>query len=144
MLVLEGNGKTLVDERTLWPGGQFVTTQLIVSTKFLDHHPDVVKRLLDGQVKANAYVNAKPADAQKAVNDQIEKITQKRMADATLAASWKNLSFTNDPIASTLGQSATNAEAVGLLDNVDLTGIYDLDPLNEVLSAAGETEVAEP
>jgi NitT/TauT family transport system substrate-binding protein len=143
-LVLEGNGKTLVDERTLWPGGQFVTTHLIVSTKFLTDHPDVVKRLLEGQVKANDYVNANPADAQKAVNDQIEKITQKRMTDATLAASWKNLSFTNDPIASTLGASAAKAQAVGLLDKVDLTGIYDLDPLNEVLKAAGQTEVAEP
>jgi NitT/TauT family transport system substrate-binding protein len=143
-LVLEGNGKTLVDERTLWPGGQFVTTHLIVSTKFLTDHPDVVKRLLEGQVKANDYVNANPADAQKAVNDQIEKITQKRMTDATLAASWKNLSFTNDPVASTLGASAAKARAVGLLDKVDLTGIYDLDPLNEVLKAAGQTEVAEP
>jgi NitT/TauT family transport system substrate-binding protein len=143
-LVLEGNGKTLVDERTLWPGGQFVTTQLIVSQKFLSDHPDVVKRLLEGQVKANDFVNTNPADAQKAVNDQIEKITQKRMTDATLAASWKNLSFTNDPLASALVQSATKAEAVGLLDKVDLTGIYDLDPLNEVLKAAGQTEVKGP
>jgi NitT/TauT family transport system substrate-binding protein len=143
-LVLEGNGKTLVDERTLWPGGEFVTTHLIVSTTFLNDHPDVVKRLLEGQVKANDYVNANPADAQKAVNDQIEKITQKRMTDATLAASWKNLSFTNDPIASGLVASAAKAEAVGLLDKVDLTGIYDLDPLNEVLKAAGRPEVMEP
>ncbi|MDQ1425011.1 MAG: sulfonate transport system substrate-binding protein [Acidimicrobiaceae bacterium] len=143
-LGLEGNGKTLVDERTLWPGGQFMTTQLIVSQKFLSDHPDVVKRLLEGQVKANDFVNANPADAQKAANDQIEKITQKRMTDATLAASWKNLSFTNDPLASALVQSATKAEAVGLLDKVDLTGIYDLDPLNEVLKAAGQTEVKGP
>ena len=89
-------------------------------------------------------MNANPADAQKAVNDQIEKITQKRMTDATLAASWKNLSFTNDPIATGLVQSAAKAEAVGLLDKVDLTGIYDLDPLNEVLKAAGQMEVTEP
>lgn len=143
-LVLEGNGKTLVDERDIWPGGQFVTTHLIVSTKFLSAHPDVVKRLLDGQAKANDYVNANAADAQKAVNDQIEKITQKRMSDATLAASWKNLSFTNDPAASTLGLVAAKAEAVGLLDSVDLTGIYDLGPLNEVLKAAGKPEVKGP
>src|SRR6185503_16835037 len=33
-LVKEGGGKVLVDERSLWPGGQFVTTHLIVSTSF--------------------------------------------------------------------------------------------------------------
>jgi NitT/TauT family transport system substrate-binding protein len=143
-LVLEGNGKTLVDERTLWPNGQFVTTQLIVSQKFLKDHPDVVKRLLDGQVKANDFVNTHAAEAQKAVNDQIEKITQKRMTDNVLAASWKNLSFTNDPLATSLAQSAAKAEAVGLLKTVDLTGIYELGPLNDVLKAAGQQEVKGP
>jgi NitT/TauT family transport system substrate-binding protein len=143
-LAIEGNGKTLVDERTLWPNGQFVTTHLIVSQKFLKAHPDVVKRLLDGQIKANDFVNANPVEAQKAVNDQIEKITQKRMTDNVLAASWKNLSFTNDPIATSLAQSAANAEAVGLLKTVDLTGIYELGPLNDALKAAGQPEVKGP
>ena len=48
-LVDEGGGKILVDERTLWPQGQYVTTDLLVSTSFLKAHPDVVKRLLEGQ-----------------------------------------------------------------------------------------------
>ncbi len=101
-LVQEGGGKVLVDERTLWPQGQFVTTQLVVATKFLDAHPDVVERLLEGQVAANDYVNKNPAEAQKAANDQIEKLTQKRLADAVVAASWNNMTFTDDPIASSL------------------------------------------
>ena len=120
-LVQEGGGKVLVDEKTLWPQGQFVTTHLIVSTKFLKDHPDVVKRLLEGQVAANDYVNKNPADAQKAANDQIEKITQKRLADGVVAAAWKNLTFTNDPIASSLKTSADNAIALDLLKPVDLS-----------------------
>ena len=31
-MVQEGKGKVLVDEKTLWPGGRFVTTQLMVRT----------------------------------------------------------------------------------------------------------------
>src|SRR5438445_258968 len=50
-LVQEGGGKVLVDERTLWPGDKFVTTNLLVSTKFLKAHPDVVERLLKGLVQ---------------------------------------------------------------------------------------------
>src|SRR5687767_7770542 len=49
-LIQEGGGKVLLDEKTLWPNGQFVTTHLIVSTKFLKNHPDAVKRLVEGQV----------------------------------------------------------------------------------------------
>jgi NitT/TauT family transport system substrate-binding protein len=140
-LVQEGGGKVLVDEKTLWPQGQFVTTHLIVSSKFLKDHPDVVKGLLAGQVAANDYVNKNPADAQKAANDQIEKITQKRLADGVIAAAWKNMTFTDDPVTSSLKMSADNAIALELLKPVDLSGIYDLGPLNEVLKAAGEPAV---
>jgi NitT/TauT family transport system substrate-binding protein len=38
-LVTEGGGKVLVDEASLWPKGQYVTTQLIVKTSFLKAHP---------------------------------------------------------------------------------------------------------
>jgi len=38
-LVLEGGGKVLVDEKTLWPRGRFVITHLIVRTEFLEKHP---------------------------------------------------------------------------------------------------------
>jgi NitT/TauT family transport system substrate-binding protein len=141
-LVQEGGGKVLVDEKTLWPQGQFVTTQLIVATKFLNDHPDVVKGLLEGQVAANDFVNKNPAEAQKAANDQIEKITQKRISDAVIAAAWTNLTFTDDPVASSLKASADHAIALDLLKPVDLSKIYDLGPLNEVLKAAGEPELS--
>ena len=41
-LVLEGGGHVLVDERDLWPDGEFVTTHLIVETGFLEDQPEVV------------------------------------------------------------------------------------------------------
>ena len=143
-LIQDGGGKVLVAESDLWPEGKYVTTHLVVATKFLNAHPDVVKRLLEGQVAANDFVNANPAAAQKLANDQIEKLTQKRLSDALIAASWKNLTFTDDPIASSLQTSANAATDVGLLDKVDLKGIYDLTLLNEVLKAAGEAPVSSP
>ena len=42
-LVNEGGGHVLVNEKDLWPDGKFVTTHLIVTTEFLDEHPDTVK-----------------------------------------------------------------------------------------------------
>jgi NitT/TauT family transport system substrate-binding protein len=141
-LVQEGGGKVLVNEATLWPGGTFVTTHLIVRTEFLKEHPDAVKRLLAGQVEANDYVNHNAADAQQAVNVGIEKVTGKKLAAGVITAAWANLTFTNDPIATSLKTSADHAAAVGLLAKVDLKGIYDLTLLNNVLRAKKETVVA--
>jgi NitT/TauT family transport system substrate-binding protein len=143
-LVQEGGGKVLVDERTLWPQGQYVTTHVMVATKFLKDHPDVVKQFLEGQVAANDWVNQNSAEAQKVANEEIGKITGKPLKDGVIAAAWPNLTFTDDPIASSLITSAKDAVDVGLLKPVDnLEGIYDLTLLNQVLAAAGEPAVSD-
>lgn len=140
-LVREGGARVLVDERDLWPGGEYVTTHLVVRTEFLEDHPDVVRQLLEGHVATTAWVNANPAAAQAAVNARVESLTGKRVGDAVLAAAWENLTFTNDPLAASLRASADQARAVGLLDEVDLGGLHDLGLLNEILVAAGQREV---
>jgi NitT/TauT family transport system substrate-binding protein len=140
-LVQEGGGKVLVDERTLWPQGRFVTTQLVVRTKFLKDHPDAVRRLLDGQVQANELVNTNPTEAQRLVNQGITNLTGKGISDSVLQASWKNMEFTNDPVATSLTTSADHAHDVGLLDKVDLKNIYDLSLLNQVLKTNDKPEV---
>jgi NitT/TauT family transport system substrate-binding protein len=140
-LIEEGGGKVLVDERDLWPAGKFVTTQLVVATAFLDAHPDIVKSLLEGQVSTNDFVNAAPAAAQAAVNQQIETVTGKRLPGAVIADAWRSLTFTNDPIPTSLTSAAAAAAKFGFISPVDLHGIYHLDPLNAVLAAAGEPTV---
>ncbi len=141
-LVLEGGGPVLVDEAELWPDGQFVTTHLIVATEFLEEHPDVVDAVLRGLVQAIEQVNEDPEGAQATVSAGIEEITGSPIAPETMAGAWENLEFTLDPIASSLQVSADNAEAVGLLDPVDLEGIYALDPLNAILTELGLPEVS--
>jgi len=42
-LVNEGGGKILVDEASLWPKGQYVTTQLVVTSDFLKENKAVVQ-----------------------------------------------------------------------------------------------------
>jgi len=140
-LVLEGGGKVLVNEADLWPRHRFVTTHLVVRTQFLREHPAAVQSLIEGQVKANDFVNSKPAEAQRLVNSGIGRITGKTLSEAVITAAWKNLEFTDDPVASSLLLSAQHAQAVGLLDAVRLDGIYDLRFLNMALRSAGEAEV---
>jgi sulfonate transport system substrate-binding protein len=143
-LVKEGGGKVLVDERSLWPGGQFVTTHLIVSTSFLKAHPDVVERLVAGHIAATDYVNQNPAEAQDVVNAGIAKVTGQAMNVEVIKAAWPNMTFTFDPIASSLHKGADDAKKVGLLAaDTKIDGIYDLTILNKLLTAAGKAPVAD-
>ena len=59
-LVVEGNGKILVDERDLWPQGKFVTTDLIVRTDFLQAHPKRIQALLEGLYQADRLSELEP------------------------------------------------------------------------------------
>jgi NitT/TauT family transport system substrate-binding protein len=140
-MVLDG-GKRLVNEASLWPGGKFVTTNLVVSQAFLKAHPSTVNSLLKGQVQANSYINASPTAAAQAANAELAKLLGKGLPANVLAESAKYLTFTNDPIASSLATDAKHAVAVGLLKPVNLNGIYDLGPLNKALTAAGEPQVS--
>jgi NitT/TauT family transport system substrate-binding protein len=142
-LQLDAGGKLLVNEKDLWPNGQFVTTHLIVSQKFLKKYPATVKKLLQGHLEALDYIKKSPADAQKAANAQIEALSGKPLKDNVLASAFQNLSFTADPLAPSLFTSAQHAQDVGLLKPVDLKGIYDLGPLNELLQAAGQPAVSD-
>ncbi len=141
-LVSEGGGHVLVDEATLWEGGRFVTTHLVVATAYLEQHPAVVRALISGLLDSIDDLNADPAAAQAATNDGIEAITGKRLADDTMAGAWANLTFTPDPVPASLEGSKEHAVAIDLLEPVDLTGIYDLTPLNEVLAERGQAPVA--
>jgi len=140
-MVVEGGGRILVDERDLWPAGRFATALLVVRTDFERQHPDAVRRLLQGQVDADAFVNAQPAAAQRAANDQIAAIAGRPLSDQVVATAWTRMTFTDDPIATSLRDSAAHARTVGLMGPVDLDGIFDLAPLNQVLSSLGRPPV---
>jgi NitT/TauT family transport system substrate-binding protein len=142
-LILEGGGHVLVDERDLWPDGEFVTTHLIVATGFLEERPEVVSGLLNGLVDSIDTINADRTAAATATNDGIEAITQSRLADETITGAFENLTFTVDPIASSLQGSADDAIAVGLLEEVDLEGIYDLTLVDEILAERGLEPVSD-
>ncbi len=140
-LVQEGGGKVLVNERDLWPNGQFVTTHLIVRTAFLKDYPDVVENLLKGHLESVQFATDNPTEAQTAANEGIKKITTKALPIAVLTDAWRNLTFTIDPIASSLVKGANDAADLGLIEKPTLPGIYDLNPLNRVLRALGKPEV---
>ncbi len=142
-LVADG-GHVLVSEASLWPSGQFVTTNLVVTQKFLAANPTVVSDLLKGSVEANAFINSASTKsaAEAAANAELASLTGKSLKPAILAAAFQEVTFTNDPVESSLLTDAQHAVAVGLLKPVqNLSAVYDLAPLNKLLAADGQPQV---
>jgi NitT/TauT family transport system substrate-binding protein len=142
-LVEEADGTVLVDEADLWPDGEFVTTHVVARTEFLEQHPGTVRAFLEAHLDALEVANGDADEAQTITLDGIEAITGNRLNEEIIAAAWENLTFTADPIASSLTESAEDATTAGLLDPVELDGIYDLAILNELLAERGEEEVSD-
>ncbi len=145
-LIVEGNGRVLVDERTLWPNGKFVTTLVVVRKAFLDAHPDLVNKFLQAHVDTIQYILSNPDSAKSIANDQIKLITGKALPSNEIEMAYNNLDITYDPLSSTLQESANRAFALGFLGstNPNLTGIYYLGPLNQILASKGLAAIAGP
>ncbi len=138
-------GKVLVDEKTLWPGGRFVTTNVVVRTDFLEKNPATVRAFLEAHLDAVQLIESDPAKARSDLATKISAITGQEVRPETLASAWDNLSFTADPLQATLKESAAHAEAVGLLKEKpsdDFARLWDLAQLNAALKSRGLTEVA--
>ena len=141
--MLADGGHVLVNEATLWPKGQFVTTEIIATQSFIKANPTVISDLLKAQIDANNFIASNKSQAETAANAELATISGKSLKPAIVAASFAQITFTNDPIAPSLITDADNAVAVGLLKPVsNLSGIYDLGPLNKLLAADGKPQVS--
>jgi NitT/TauT family transport system substrate-binding protein len=134
-LIHEGGGKLLLDERNEWPKGQFASALIIVSRKFLDQHPDLVKRWLSTHVDLTTTMNRNKAEARGKINAEIARETGKPLPNDVIEDSFARLDFTVDPVRSSVELSAQHAAGLGLLGGKlpDLHGLFDLKILNEVL-----------
>jgi len=142
-LIREGNGRLFLDERTLWPNGQFICANLIVSAKFLKEHPDVVKSWLRAHVELTDWINVHLPEAKKLLNQQIQKETGKALPDGTLDEAFGRLQVTYDPLRSSLMNSAKSAFDAGFLGRQmpDLSNLYEVSLLNQVLAEKGKKAI---
>jgi NitT/TauT family transport system substrate-binding protein len=144
-LLVEGACTLLLDERELWPNGDFVTAHVIVRTEYLETHADQVRAWLDAHVAVTQWLLDNPVEAQRIVNAEVEKLTGKPLADGVLSDAWSRMRPTWDPVAPSLVESANAAHAAGFLrEKPVLTGIYNLTLLNQVLRAKQLPEIETP
>lgn len=141
-LVAEAGAKVLLDEKTLWEGGQFPTTVVIVRTKFLQEHPETVEAVLKGHVAAIDWAKANAAEAKTTVNAALEKLTSKKLGDKILASAWDHIELTTDAQAKQFPQLAKDAVTAGVAkEAANVAGYADFTLLNKVLQAQGKPQV---
>jgi NitT/TauT family transport system substrate-binding protein len=138
-LVKEANGRIFLDEKSIWPGGKFVTANIAVSTDYLKNNPDVISKLLSAHVNETVWINNHKDSAIQAFNTQVKKLTGKSIPQDELKQAFSRIDFTYDPLKLSLYQSANNAYNLGLLakgkPHPDLSGIFDLTILDQVLKS---------
>jgi len=142
-LIHEGNGRLFVDERTLWPNGEFVIGLLVVNTKFLKAHPDLVKNWIRAHVELTEWIEGHQAEAKKLLNQQIQTETSKSLAPVILDEAFARMKVTYDPLHNALNTAAKQAFDDGFLGRSmpDLSGLYDLTLLNQVLAEKGKKAI---
>jgi NitT/TauT family transport system substrate-binding protein len=143
-LIKEANAKVLADERDLWPDGRFVTAHIIARTDYIEKNPDVIKKLLDAHIDITTLINDNTEEALQIFNSELNKLTGQTIPEDELREGISRIELTHDPVKESLFKSANDAFDIGFLGKTrpDLSEIYDVKILNEVLKERGLQEIA--
>lgn len=125
----------------LWSDPNTITV-LVVRQDFLATHPNAVAALLRAQIQANEKIATDRAGAAQSANAVLVKALGKGLDPDVLTASFQETTFTNDPGMASLRDQVNKAVAIGLLQPLDISGLFDPGPLNAVLAESGKPAIA--
>jgi NitT/TauT family transport system substrate-binding protein len=116
-LVHEAGGRVFLDEREVWAltGGRFATTLLVAHPRFLAEHPDLVARWVATHAELTRWIATHSDDAKRLANDELKRMTGKRLPDVILDEAWSRVAFTTDPIQASIEHVARVAFGQGFL-----------------------------
>ena len=135
----------LVDEADLWPDGQVRHDPPDRHAPSSSRSTPTSSRRSSGHGGGHRRHQRRRREAKRSSTTESRAITGKALDDEVdRRVPWKNLEFTLDPIASSLQKSADDAIDVGLLEPVDLEGIYDLRCSTRSSPTEAEVAVSRP
>lgn len=124
-LVREAGARILVDERSLWPGGQFPTTVLIATGAAIAQRRHQVEEVIRANAELTARWRANPASFARSSNEAFEKLTGKKLSPQVLEDAFSRLAPTTDPMEPALIEEARRVVAVGYLGPSDFSRLVD-------------------
>ncbi len=86
----EGNGKIFLEDKNV------LTTWLAASTKFLNNHRDLAKKIADANIELTQWIEAHPDEAQQKLIAELKAETKSDFAPEAVAHAWKRIKFTTE------------------------------------------------
>ncbi len=125
--VAEAGGEILFEESEL------CTTLLVVQKKFMEEHPDLVKKWVKGHKDLLEWIRQNPAEARQIFNEELKREIGKSLPADYLEQSFSRITFTGDPMEASVKKLAERAFALGYLGRkpFDLSNLYELSFLKE-------------
>jgi hypothetical protein len=109
---------------------------MAVATSYLNAHADVVQRLVLANVEEIQWMNQHLSQASLDINSSIYQLSGIALSEPVLNQSISTLSFTCDPLISSVDQQSQNAYVLGFLGSTEpnLSGLFNLTYLNNALT----------
>lgn len=131
-LVAEAGGRILLDERSLWEGGRFPTTLLVVSRRALERRGGDVVALLRAHVALTRRWGEDARGFGRLANEAYGRRTGKALPEAILSEALSRIEPTTDPLPAQLAQMTRDLQSLGFAPPGDISGMVDAKLLQEV------------
>ena len=137
-LELEGEGKMVVDEATLWPGGRFHTTLLVATKRALRERPAELEALLRVHVRLTEEWRSQPEAFARRVQAAFLQQTGLPVRTEVLERAFHRLEPALSPELALLQTAADHAAALHYSPEADVRGLVDRTLLDRVLEEGQE------
>lgn len=130
-LIKECGAKIVLDYDEIMDNGNYPTTVLISTEKYINENKDIVDKVLDIHINITDFINNNKEEAKEIVNKQLEELTQGSLSKEVLDSSFDKINFTVNPEESSVKKLMKLSEDLGIIDNVENSNsIFYLDILN--------------
>lgn len=143
-IVKQAGASVVLDADKVWPEGNYSTAVVIASSDFLKEHPDLVEKWLTAHVELTEKINKDQENNKQVINEQIKKLTQKSLSKDVLDSSFKRIVVTNNPEVKSVKEFVKLSVENGYLkEQPDISGLFNLEPLNKVLKKKGLSPITD-
>jgi NitT/TauT family transport system substrate-binding protein len=116
LLVERTGAKILAEEKSLWPDQNFLLTALIVSTKYLQKYPEVVKKILQTHIQLTTRLQDYPEEQVAALSQAMLIASGKEMPQDIIRKSLAHIAFNVEASPTTISTYAKWMIDLGFVD----------------------------
>lgn len=126
-LIKECGAKVICDEDEVWNKGSYPVAVVVARKEFMESNPDIVEKFLKVHGEMTDYLNKNAKEAMTAINEEIEDVTDKSIAEDILEASLEHITFNNAVNADTVDAFAEICVREGFTPENPYEGFLQLE-----------------